>query len=54
MPETIKRETINYLACEKCGVVFPDRDNPETCPICQADADSFISYEEKLARAGRD
>ncbi len=32
--EGIKREHIEYLVCSACGVVFPDRGNPQDCPIC--------------------
>lgn len=41
---TIKRENIAYLICDKCGVVFPDRDNPVNCPICEADKSHFTEY----------
>ncbi len=38
--EKIQREKIDYLVCGSCGVVFPDRDNPQNCPICAVSKDS--------------
>ncbi len=41
--EKIKRERIDYLVCSSCGVVFPDRDDPQNCPICAVAKDSSAS-----------
>lgn len=47
MDEHIERESLAYLVCKSCGVVFPDRDNPTSCPICQSASDCFVSYAEE-------
>jgi rRNA maturation endonuclease Nob1 len=49
--DKIEREKIGYLVCSSCGVVFPDRDDPQNCPICAVSKDgsgrvagAFVSY----------
>jgi len=45
--ESIVREQIDYLVCSACGVVFPDRGEPQNCPICAQSgsvAGAFLPY----------